>query len=144
VAGSPPLQFEMFAAGMMSPDDLWALVGDPRRVAEWTDAEELVSAPEPPFEVGDRFTTRDGARELRWVVITTGDKLLEVKTDGCDAGRFGVGVRVAADPIGSRLILAGMLDPVSGRIRARSLELPALRRRCERWVDTALRVASGR
>jgi hypothetical protein len=135
------LQFEMFSAGMVSPDDLWALVGDPARAAEWTDADEVVMVPEPPIAVGTRFRTREGGRELEWVVITAAERLLEVKTDGCDAGRFGVGVRVVDDPVGARLILAGMLDPVGGRIRARTVELPSLRRRCERWVDTALRVA---
>jgi hypothetical protein len=135
----PPLQFEMFAVAVRSPDDLWALVGDLRQVAEWTDADEVVSAPEPPFGVGTRFTTRDGERHLDWVVITSEEHLLEVKTDGCEAGRFGVGVRVSPDPVGSRLILAGMLDPVAGRVRARTLDLPPLRRRCERWVDRAVR-----
>jgi hypothetical protein len=134
------LQFEMFTAGLMGPDALWGLVGDLRRVAEWTDAEGVSDAPAAPA-VGDRFRTVDGGRELGWVVITAADRLLEVKTDDCPAGRFGVGVRVAPDPVGSRLIVAGMLDPVGSRLRARTIELPALRRRCERWVDTALRVA---
>jgi hypothetical protein len=140
-----PLQFEMFSAGMLSPDDLWELVGDLSRVAEWTDADDVLDAPaRRPYAVGDRFATTDGGRRLDWVVITSEDRLLEVKTDGCDAGRFGVGVRVVSDPIGARLILAGMLDPVGGRIRARSLEVPSLRRRCERWVHTALALATGR
>jgi hypothetical protein len=133
------LQFEMFSVGRMPPDALWALVGDPARAPEWTDAQEVVSPPPRLLEVGSRFTTRDGDRELGWVVITTGPRLLEVKTDDCAVGRFGVGVRVADDPLGARLVLAGMLDPSGGRLRARTADLPALRRRCERWCDRALR-----
>ncbi len=139
---SDVLQFEMFATGIHPPDDLWALVGDPARAAEWTDADTVTSVPEPPLEVGSRFATTDGGRTLDWVVITVGPRLLEVKTDGCTAGRFGVGVRVTPDPIGCRLIIAGMLDPAGGRLRARSVDLPALRRRCERWSERALKVAA--
>lgn len=139
---SEVLQFEMFSVGLLPPDELWALVGDPARVAEWTDAEEVRSVPEPPLTVGSRFTTVDGERQLDWVVITVGPRLLEVKTDGCAAGRFGVGVRVVPDPAGCRLIMAGMLDPSAGKLRARAVDLPALRRRCERWSDRALTVAA--
>lgn len=142
MSANPPLQFEMFAAAMVSPDDLWALVGDPRRAAEWTDAEEVLGDPDPPLDVGSRFATRTAESTLEWVVITVGDHLLEVKTDGCAAGRFGLGVRVAPDPVGARLIVAGMLDPGGGRLRARTVDLPSLRRRCERWVDTALKVVT--
>lgn len=141
---SDVLQFEMFSVGVMPPDDLWALVGDPARLAEWTDAEEVRSIPEPPVAVGSRFVTVDGGRQLDWIVITSGLRLLEAKTDGCAAGRFGVGVRVTPDPHGCRLIIAGMLDPRAGRVRARTIDLPALRRRCERWSDLAFKVAARR
>jgi hypothetical protein len=135
------LQFELFTAVPVSPERLWALVGDLRRVPEWTDAERILHAPEPPLEVGARFTTVDGGRELRWVVITVANRLIEVKTDDGPWGRFGVGVRVAPDPVGSRLILAGLLDPAGSRLRARLRHLPSLRARTERWADLALRRA---
>jgi hypothetical protein len=136
------LQFELFSAIPVSPDELWALVGDLRRLPEWTDADRVIDPPsELPPSVGDRFTTVDGARELRWVVITSGPRLLEVKTDDGPCGRFGVGFRVAADPVGSRLILAGLLDPARGTLRGRLVDLPALRARSERWTELALRAA---
>jgi hypothetical protein len=140
---SQVLQFEMFTTGMLPADDLWSLVGDLRRIPEWTDADEVLSEPEPPVEVGSRFVTVEGGRRLEWVVITAAPRLLEVKTDGCAVGRFGVGVRVIPDPVGARLIVAGMLDPSGSRLRARAVDLPALRRRCERWSDLALRAARG-
>ena len=99
----------------------------------------MLSPPEPPLEVGARFRTRDGERHLDWVVITVGERLIEAKTDGCEVGRLGFGVRVTADPAGSRLVMAGMLDPAHGRLRARTVDLPSLRRRCERWMDVAVR-----
>ncbi len=136
-SGKSPLRFEMFAVALAPPEDLWALVGDPRRAPEWTDAEEVVPPPEPPLAVGARFSTRDGDRRREWVVITAGDRLLEVKTDDCEMGRIGLGVRVTADPAGSRLVMAGMLDPIHGGLRARTVDLPSLRRRCERWMDVA-------
>lgn len=139
----PPrlLQFEMFTTARCSPDVLWALVGDLRRIPEWTEADAVLAAPEPPVEVGARFTTQAGEQRLEWVVITAAERLIEVKTDDLPAGRFGVGVRVAPDPLGSRLILAGMLDPARGRLRARVLDLPALRSRMDRWSDVAVRAA---
>jgi hypothetical protein len=136
------LQFELFTAVPVAPERLWALVGDVRRIPEWTDADHVMQPPEPPLEVGARFTTVDAGRELRWVVITVADRLIEAKTDDGPCGRFGVGVRVAPDPIGSRLILAGLLDPSGSRVRARVQHLPALRSRAERWADLALRAVA--
>jgi hypothetical protein len=135
------LQLEMFATATCSPDALWALVGDLRRVPEWTDAEEVRGAPEPPNRVGARFTTTDGGSQRSWVVISAAERLVEAKTDDCAAGRVGVGLRVAGDPHGSRLILAGMLDPSGSALRARLRDLPALRARLERWADRAVRAA---
>jgi hypothetical protein len=136
------LPFELFTAIPVAPDVLWTLVGDLRRVPEWTDADRVIGAPEPPLEVGARFTSVDAGRELRWVVITSAERLWEVKTDDGPCGRFGVGLRVAPDPIGSRLILAGLLDPAGSRLRARMQHLPALRARMERWADLVPRALS--
>lgn len=141
---SPPLQFEMFATARTAPEVLWEVVGEPLRLPEWTDADEVVQPPPRPIEVGGRFVTRDGDRELEWVVITAAPRLLEVKTDACPAGRLGLGVHVQPDSLGARLIVAGMLDPRGRRLRARTVDLPALRRRCERWSDQALRIAGRR
>lgn len=137
------LQFEMFSTVPCTPDELWALVGDLRRLPEWTDADRVLSAPEPPVEVGARFTTETGSDGLTWVVITSLERLLEIKTDDLAAGRFGVGVRVVPDPVGSRLVLAGMLDPARSTLRARLVDLPALRARLDRWSDLAVRALGG-
>lgn len=133
------LQFEMFSTVPCPPEELWALVGDLRRLPEWTDADRVHAAPEPPVEVGARFATETAGDRVDWVVITSLERLVEIKTDDLPAGRFGVGVRVAPDPLGSRLILAGMLDPARSAVRARLVDLPALRGRLDRWADKAVR-----
>lgn len=134
------LQFELFAAAPVDPARLWALVGDLARLPEWTDADAIEGAPDVPA-IGDRFTTLDGDRLLRWVVITSQPRLLEAKTDTA-CGRLGVGVSVAADPAGSRLVLAGLLDASVPAWRARLLEVPRLRRRFDAWSARAVRAAT--
>lgn len=139
----PMLQFELFASVPCPPEQLWELVGDPDRLPEWTDAEELTLRPEPPLAVGSRFTTVDGHHRLAWVVITCEDHLWEAKTDDSACGRLGVGVRVAPDPHGSRLVLAGMLEPAGSMLRARLVDVPRLRTRLDRWSAAATRWATG-
>lgn len=145
---------EAFAVARCSPDALWALAGDLSRLPEWTEAEEVVDAPAIPG-VGDRFTTRDGVTERNWVVITSGPHLLEAKTDHTACGRLGIGIRVVPDPLGARLVMAGLLDPQppgtseggATRLRrtgvARLRDLPRLRTRLDRWTDKAVRGALG-
>jgi hypothetical protein len=137
------LQFELFALVPVEPSRLWALVGDVARLPEWTDATAVEGAPEAPG-VGDRFATLEGSRILRWTVITSENRLLEAKTDTA-CGRLGIGVSVRSDGEGSRLVLAGLLDPSMPGWRARLVEVPRLRRRFDAWSARALRAAiSGR
>jgi hypothetical protein len=140
------IPFEVYATSPASPAALWALVGDLRRLTEWTDAEAITGAPEPPLEVGQRFATTDRGQERGWVVITAEDRLVEVKTDDTPCGRLGIGVRAAPDTRGgehgSRLILAGLLDASPHSLRARTLHVPRLRARFDRWTAAALRQVS--
>lgn len=136
------LQFELFASVPCAPARLWELVGDPDRLPEWTDAEELTVRPEPPLTVGSRFATIDRQRRLTWVVITSEEHLWEAKTDDCPCGRLGIGVQVTADPHGSRLVLAGMLEPASSMLRARLVDVPRLRTRLDRWSAAATRMVT--
>lgn len=134
------MHFELFATGLMAPDDLWAVVGDPARLPEWTDASD-VRAPDRPPQEGDEFvTTVDGAT-LTWTVVTTGERIWEARAD-TSAGTLGMGTRVAADPMGSRLIIACALEPSGSRLIARLVTLPRLRARCDRWSAAALRAAA--
>jgi hypothetical protein len=138
------LQFELFASVPCPPEKLWDLVGDPDRLWEWTDAEALAVRPEPPVAVGSRFATVEAGRRLGWVVITCEDHLWEAKTDDSHCGRLGIGVRVAPDAHGSRLVLAGMLEPAGSLLRARLVDVPRLRARLDRWSAAATGlVASG-
>ena len=134
------LQFEIFASSPTTPEALWDVVGTLSRLPEWTDAGEVADPPSVPA-VGDTFTTLHRDRRLVWTVITAETWLVEARADTA-CGRLGVGVRVAPDPGGSRLILAGMLRPSVGRLRARALELPRLRRRFDEWTTRAVRVAT--
>ena len=152
------ISFEVYAVANRSPAELWALVGDFSRLAEWTDADAVEGPPEPPYTVGQRFRTTDQGRGRMWTVITApqtqdgrGDPyLVEVKTDDIDCGRLGIGIRVAHDPLGARLILAGLLDPLSkgeaatswtGRRKTtagRLVHMPRIRSRFDRWTARAV------
>jgi hypothetical protein len=134
------LQFELFAASPTTPERLWDVVGDLSRLPEWTDA-DAGGGVDDGVGVGDTFTTVDGDRQLVWTVITAEPRLLEARADTA-SGRVGVGLRVAADPGGSRLVVAGMLKPSVNRLRARLIELPRLRRRLDAWSTRAVRVAA--
>lgn len=141
-APSRLLQFEVFATVPGDAAAVWALVSDPARLPEWTDAEDVPEAPAPPLALGSRFATVDGDRRLEWVVITSEPYLLEAKTDQSACGRLGFGVRVSDDPHGTRLVLAGLLDPAVLGLRARMVDVPRLRARLDRWADAAARVVS--
>lgn len=136
------LQFELFSSVPCQPERLWELVGDPARLPEWTDVDELQQPPEPPVAVGSRFTTLDAGRQLAWVVITCEEHLWEAKTDDSACGRLGIGVRVAPDTHGSRLVLAAMLEPAASTLRARLVEVPRLRARLDRWSAAASRAVA--
>lgn len=132
------IRFEVFAAGTAAPGEVWALVGDPARLPEWTDADAVEV--EGPLAPGATVVTRDRGRRLAWTVSTLEPRLLELATDLPD-GRLGIGVRVLRDPLGSRVVLAGGLDPATRRARwsFRLLGAPSLRRRFDRWSQRAVR-----
>lgn len=133
---------EVYQVGGTAPDALWDVVGDPWRLAEWTDAERVEQVEPQPLAVGTRIVTVEAAATRTWRVMTAEQRLLEVATT-TDRGELAVGWRVARDPLGSRLILAGGLQPAGGgRWRARLVDAPALRRRLDRWCHAALRVAA--
>lgn len=138
------IRFEMFATGSMSTDALWAVVGDPWRLAEWTDVESVANvAPEPPG-LGTIVETVEAGTTRMWRVVTFESRLMEIETD-TERGRVAFGWRVVRDARGgSRLVLAGGLDRdgFAGRLRARLLDVPSLQKRMDRWAHTALRVAA--
>jgi hypothetical protein len=133
------LAFELFAFSPTTPEVLWAVVGDLSRLPAWTDAER-VNPPTGSVEEGATFETHQGGETLTWTVITTEPWLLEAKADTA-CGRVGIGVRVAPDTGGSRLVIAGMLKPSAGTVRARLVDLPRLRRRCDAWSARAVEFA---
>jgi hypothetical protein len=135
------VRFELYAAGPPRPEDVWALVSDPRRLHLWTDAETVV-VPAGPLARGTTVTTEDGRRELTWTVTTLESRLLELTT-ALPRGRLGIGVRVLRDPLGSRVVLAAAFAPArrAARLGFLLLGAPSLRRRFDRWSTAALRAA---
>lgn len=136
------LQIDQYTVVPAPPDEVWRLVGDLSRLTEWTDATATSAGP-PPYAPKDTFTVHADGDDTEWMVITADEGLLEVKTT-LPRGRLGLGVRVGADPTGSRLILAALYDPVGSRLRARLVEVPALRRRFDRWTENAVRALQRR
>ena len=138
------VRFEMFSTGQVAPEQLWNVVGDPWRLAEWTDVESVADVtPDPPV-VGTRVTTVEAGTTRTWEIITLEARLLELSTS-TERGTVGVGYRVVRDARGgSRLVLAAGVDVrgFAGDLRARLLDAPALRRRMDRWSAEALRVAA--
>jgi hypothetical protein len=138
------IRLEMFATGQVAPEQLWRVVGDPWRLAEWTDVESVADVNPDPPTVGGQVTTVEAGTTRSWRITTLDARLLEISTD-TERGRLGFGWRVVRDARGgSRLVLAAGVDVrgFTGRIRARMLDVPSLRRRMDRWAHEALRVAA--
>lgn len=150
---------EVYAAGSSTVEQTWAVVGDPWRLPAWTDTERVLSVDPTPLEIGTEITLVEAGRRRSWRVITAETQLLEAVSDlGADAegsgnpehdgkgdvGQIGIGVRVVADPAGARVILAGAVrrDGLLGAVRARLVDVPALRRRFDAWSQAALRAAA--
>ena len=131
------LSVEPYAVGAAPPEQVWSLVGDLDRPPEWTDATSVeVSG---PVAAGTTLVTRDGERALERRVTTAEARLIEAVTT-LPRGEPGVGVRVARDPYGSRLVLAAGFTPAD-RLAALGWLLlggPAVRRRFDRWTRAAL------
>lgn len=138
------VRFEMFATGRASTDALWAVVGDPWRLAEWTDVESVAHVRGEPVRVGTTIETVEAGTMRVWEVITFESRLIEMRTT-TERGGVAVGFRVVRDARGgSRLVLAAGLDPTgpAARLRARLFDVPSLQRRMDRWAANALRVAA--
>lgn len=136
------VRVELYATGSAPPEDLWAVVGDLRRLPEWTDAIGIEHIAPMPVEVGTEIVVREGGHSRVWLVRTVEPRMLEVTTE-TSRGLVGLGVRVVRERSGSRLVLAGALHPsgMTATVRARVLDAPALRRRFDRWIRTALALA---
>ena len=138
------VRFEMFATGQVPTDALWGVVGDPWRLAEWTDVESVADVSTEPVRVGTTIETVEAGTTRIWEVVTFEPRLIEMRTT-TERGGVAVGFRVIRDARGgSRLVLAAGLDPTGfgGRLRARLFDVPALQRRMDRWSANALRVAA--
>jgi hypothetical protein len=138
------VRFEMFHTGQVAPERLWGVVGDPWRLAEWTDVESVADvSPDPPV-LGTRITTVEAGTTREWQITTLEARLMEMWTT-TERGTMGVGCRVVRDARGgSRLVLAAGVE-IRGRagdLRARLFDGPALRRRMDRWSAEAVRVAT--
>ena len=135
-----PIRFEMFATGSVKTDALWALVGDPWRLPEWTDVESVAHVrPEPP-QVGTQIETVEAGTTRLWRIVTSEARLFEMATT-TERGGLTIGWRVVRDARGgSRIILAAGVDGAG--VRARLFDVPALRRRMDRMAHRALQVAA--
>lgn len=135
--------FELYATGSAEPDRLWAVVGDLRRLGEWTDLGTVERVAPEPVAVGTEVVTaQPGASDLTWRVVTAEPRLVEMTTSTTGT-TTSVGWRVVRDPRGSRLIVAGAVDRSGrmGAIRSRLVDLPGWRRRIDAWTRRALRAA---
>jgi hypothetical protein len=132
-------RFEIFASGPAEPDQVWALVGNPRRLPEWTDVEGVERVDAEPIEVGSQLVVRYAGQISTWEVTTFQPRLLEAVTS-LERGRLGIGVRVLADPVGSRVVLAAAFAAADRMAAAGFLLLagPRLRRRFDRWSQGAV------
>lgn len=137
------IRFEMFATGGVEPPALWAVVGDPWRLADWTDVEAVAEvAPDPPA-VGTVVETVEAGTTRHWRITTWESRLFEMETD-TERGRVGFGCRVVRDARGgSRIVLAAGLERHGfvQRLRARLFDVASLQRRMDHWAHNALRVA---
>ncbi len=139
---------EVYAVGRMTGAQLWAVVGDPWRLPEWTDADAVRAVDPEPVEVGTAIATVEGGAARTWRVTTEARWLREMSAT-TDAGELALGYRVVRDPLGCRLILAAGLEPGAGRgrrsllrsLRARVVDAPMLRSHLDRWSGAALRAA---
>lgn len=135
-----PIRFEMFASSSVTSDALWAVVGDPWRLPEWTDVESVAHVRPDPPQVGTQIETVEAGTTRLWTVITRESRLFEMTTT-TERGEVSIGCRVVRDARGgSRIVLAAGLE--GGGLRTRLLDVPSLRRRMDRWAANALHVAA--
>jgi hypothetical protein len=129
------LEIDQYAEFVVPPETLWAIVGDPRRLHEWTGA--TVVDPPTEWAADTSVTVRDGGTrddsERVWQVISVGQRVVEVHSETA-CGQLGIGVRVIGAPPGSRVVFVALLEPNGGALRARLRDAPALRRRFDGWA----------
>ncbi|MDP9405431.1 MAG: hypothetical protein M3O86_02355, partial [Actinomycetota bacterium] len=87
---------ELYRVSRLPPDALWAVVGNPWRLAEWTDAERVESVAPEPLAVGSEIVTVEAGDVRTWRAGTVAPRLLELTTT-LPRGELGVGFRVALD-----------------------------------------------
>ena len=134
------IRFDLFATASVPTEALWAVVGDPWRLAEWTDVESVAAVEPDPPRVGTRIETVEAGTTRLWEITTLESRLIELRTS-TERGEVGIGCRVVRDARGgSRIVLAAGLE--HGGLRARLFDVPSLRRRMDRWASNALRVAA--
>lgn len=138
------LDVEQYAEYLVPAEALWEVVGDPRRLPEWTGLSAPLrisadAAPDAPLDAWQPDVVarvRDDQAERQVRVVTARRGVVEVTTDA-ECGRVGIGVRVVGEanrPGTSRLVVVGRLDPTRSAVRARALDLPRLRRRFDAWA----------
>lgn len=135
---------ELFQSAAVEPASVWAVVGDPWRLAEWTDVESVAHVRGEPVAVGTEIETVEAGTMRLWRVVTLENRLLEMRTD-TERGPMAFGCRAVRDSRGgTRLVLAARLEPtgLANHLRARLVSGPRLRRRMDQWANDALRVAA--
>lgn len=135
---------ELFQSANVDPAAVWQVVGNPWRLAEWTDVEAVADVRDEPVAVGTQVETVEGGTTRVWHVVTMEDRLLEMVTQ-TERGTMAFGCRAVRDTRGgTRLVLAARLEPDGrwNRWRAHLLSAPRLRRRMDGWAIDALRVAA--
>jgi hypothetical protein len=134
---------ELYATGSAAPAAVWALVGNPCRLPEWTDAEHVEDLSAETPAVGMTFVTVAAGQRLSWRLVTAEDRTLEAVA-AAPFGELAVGVRAAmTQGGGTRLVLVAHLDHPGG-LRGLRIRLglgATLRRRMDRWAHAALRLA---
>lgn len=146
------LTVEQYAEYLAPAGVLWSIIGDPHRLPAWTDASRVEFASHAG-KVSQWFeglnVTVHGRSSTTWRVISAGQRVVEV-SGMTSCGQLGLGARVIEIPSshgppgaqgrfqGARLVLVARLEPSRSVLRARVLDLPAIRRRFDRW-STALR-----
>ena len=144
------LTIDQYAEFVASADQLWSIIGEPRRLPEWTDVVSVRNADAlDGWEAATTVTVRE-REETTWQVISLGQRVVEV-SGATSCGQLGIGVRVIAlrapdagtTGPGCRVVFVGRLEPSGSEIRARLRDLPALRRRFDRWAKTLRDVTGG-
>lgn len=142
------IRTEMYAPTPATADSMWAVVGDPRQFATWTGADRVEGVSPEPVERGTEIVTVERGGGVRtWRVTSVNERIREMElTADLPEGQLRVGFRVVPQQPGCRLVIAAALEPVKkvGAMRARLVELPALRKRLDRWTERAVKAAEAR